>query len=467
MEDKHEKAIDGSETLAGRVRAFLSAIDDGRTNVAQRLLAEDPALPDASVLVAASIGDADRVQQALDRDPGTLHATEGDRPWTPIMYACWSRFHLAGQSFAAGSLRTVRLLLDRGADVNTFVLSDPSDPKTRLPILYFACESNNPPVVQLLLERGANPNDAESVYHSAQHAHLECLELLLAHGADLSSRHPAWNNTPLYFLAGHTDDKDGTAGWLKGMTWLLEHGADPSVTSYDAAETPLHALVRSERTVTAAATLLAHGARVDVTRADGRTPYALAVRRGNREAADLLRSHGATDAALSLTDRFLGACMTADDAQARAMTAAHPNLMDQLTDDDLGIVAVAAENDNVAALKVMRAAGFSLSIEGPEGGTPLHRAAWLGRVASVRLLLEAGAPIDVRDRTFGSSPIGWAAHGSTNARHADEDYLQVVRLLADAGASVEASINKWGEPPAPMASPAVSALLEARGFGKH
>jgi ankyrin repeat protein len=56
-----------------------------------------------------------------------------------------------------------------------------------------------------------DPNDGESLHHSAQFGHLECLEMLLAHGANLSERHPNWNNTPLFFLAGHNNEKSGDA----------------------------------------------------------------------------------------------------------------------------------------------------------------------------------------------------------------------------------------------------------------
>ena len=73
-------------------------------------------------------------------------------------------------------------------------------------------------------------------------------------------------------------------------------------------------------------------------------------------------------------------------------------------------------------------------------------------------------PLDVRDRTFGSSALGWAAHGSANCRTADEDYGAIIDLLLDAGANREASFNRWGAPPEALASRGIRALLRARGF---
>lgn len=364
-----------------------------------------------------------------------------------------------------GDLDTVRLLLDRGADPNAFELFDSEDGNSKLPALYWACEHNYVPVVRLLLERGANPNDGESTYHSAQHGHLECLELLLAHGADISSRHPHWRNTPLYFLAGHTDDDGGQAPWLRGLRWLLDHGADPNVPSSARAETPLHALVRSSRTVAAATAVLDHGALVDQPRADGQTPYAIAVPSGNDAVAALLRSRGAAASGLTTVDDLVGACMRADEAAARTIVASNPEILQRFTDEDRGLFAKAAGENRAAALRLMAALGFDLTWEGDDGGTPLHHAAWLGRRDLVALLLGLGAPVNVRDRTYGSSPIAWAAHGSTNCRGADDDYCAVVELLVAAGSDYATSVNRWGEPPAGMASPRVTAALLARGFG--
>ncbi len=56
-----------------------------------------------------------------------------------------------------------------------------------LPPLYHACMANDLALVKRLLADGANPNDGESVYHAAQLNRRLCLELLLAHRADLSA----------------------------------------------------------------------------------------------------------------------------------------------------------------------------------------------------------------------------------------------------------------------------------------
>lgn len=341
------------------------------------------------------------------------------------------------EAVKSADARRVAEMLDAGADPNAYVLAEEGRPESgRIPALYFACLSNNVPVVRLLLERGAALNDGESSYHSAQLNHRECLEALVAHGEDISHRHPRWKNTPLYFLAGHHDDQRGTAPWFLGFRWLLEHGADPNVASYEKAETPLHAVAANPTLSTAVAeTLIAHGADVNRPRADGRTPIALATRAGNTAVADLLRARGASTDDVSPLDAFMGACSRADAPAARAMLAAHPEFAGEL-----------GRHEN--------------------GATPLHWASWRGNVDVVRLLVELGAPVNAREEEFGSSPLGWAAHGSANCRSADDDYCGVVELLIAAGGTVEASINKWNEGPQSMASPRVAALLVDRGWPK-
>jgi len=46
----------------------------------------------------------------------------------------------------------------------------------------------------------------------------------------------------------------------------------------------------------------------------------------------------------------------------------------------------------------------------------------------------------------------------------DDDYCAIVDLLADAGATREASFNKWGNAPEGMASKRVAEKLAERGL---
>jgi peptide-methionine (S)-S-oxide reductase len=71
----------------------------------------------------------------------------------------------------------------------------------------------------------------------------------------------------------------------------------------------------------------------------------------------------------------------------------------------------------------------------PEGvhahSTPLHQAAWSDRLDVVRLLVERGARLDLRDRTYDGTPLDWAEHGQ---RVAIAEYLRERGTAAPASA---------------------------------
>lgn len=446
--------IEAHQPIEQQTERLLRAAWNGQLEIVTRLLTRTPALAKHSIYTACAALDAAAVADWLTKD-SAIPAPPPDQPgFSPLMYVCVSRMPTLGPAYAIASLRCAQLLIDHGVDPNSYEIGGPDG--SRLPALYFACVANNVPVVKLLLERGANPNDGESTYHAAELNHRECLELLSAHGAHISERHPSWGNTVLFFLASHAND-------AQGMQWMLEHGANPNVTSGDADELPLHqAAVRGH--IEMVEMLLAHGADPNLARKDGRTSYAFAVRGGNVVVLEKLRAAGAVPTGVTPQDELIGACMRGDEATARSLMTANPHLIEALAAADRNVVADAAGTGNIDALRTMAAIGFDLSWEHVGGGTPLHLAAWQGRADVVKLLVQLGAPVNHRDSTYGSSPIGWAAHGSTHCRRADESYCAIVDTLIDAGAEYPAAINRWNEPPQGMASSRVRARLIERGF---
>ncbi len=444
---------------------FLEAIRERKNGVAARLLDAHPQLASFNIFTAAAAGSSDAVANLIRQDSARVLATHGKEEWPPLAYACGSPFHAISERHANDLRRVATLLMDAGASANSFsVYFEANDKKVPISVLYHACMSDHAALVKLLLERGANPMDGESIYHAAQFNRRACLELLVAHGADLSSRQQPYGNTPLYFLVGHYSDEGGEAAWFKGVTWMLDHGADPNVTSYKKAEAPLHGVAASQPKLATVRQLLAHGANVDLQRADGRTAYRIAVRHGNADIAALLVEHGADTRGLLPIEDFLGACLAADGHRARALLSAHPDLIASMTEEDKSAIADAVRQDHADAIRLMVDLGFDLAWQEPGGGTALHTAAWLGRADLVRLLIGLGAPINVRDGQFGSSPIGWTAHGSGCHAGQDDAYCAILDLLLDAGADRETSINKWGDPPENIASRGVAKRLKERGF---
>lgn len=228
---------------------------------------------------------------------------------------------------------------------------------------------------------------------------------------------------------------------------------------------PLHRIAALGRSVEVARMLIEHGADVNARRGDGRTPYAMAVRTGNAPVAEFLAASGADTHDLTVVDHLLAALAHGDSASAHEIVKANPQIMSALGDEDRPSLVLAIEEGRGDSVLFMLSLGWSILEEIDWGGTPLHHAAWHGRPDMVKVLLESGAPVNVRDKEFGCSPIAWAAHGSANARsRIDADYITVTEILLDAGSSREASYNKWNEPPERLASDAVARVLRKRGF---
>jgi ankyrin repeat protein len=418
--------IEGLRPLDEHVVPFFSAVRNGKLTLARRILEQHPALTSHSFHVACAAADVKVAAEWLARDPSVVKSFALPQAQVlPLVVACVSQMHKLGPQVAAASTQCVKLLLDHGADPNTtFTEGD-----AKLPVLYYACIANNLGAVRLLLERGAEVNDGESIHHSAELNHRECMELLLSHGADISMRHPHWKKTVLFFLAEINAQP-------AGVEWLLEHGADPSVRSLELDETPLHRTAANGY-LKLADLLIRHGADPDARRADGRTSYALAVRGGHTEMATRLREAGAQAESLSSVDAFLAAVTRGDEAAARAMLDASPALLERLTPEDRRLLINIASDNRLDAVRVMLALGFDAGFQDHEAGTALHAAAWKGLVDMSKLLISKGAPVGLRDPMWNATPLGFVLHGSEHCRSADPEYCEIIDALVAAGAEIE------------------------------
>jgi hypothetical protein len=77
--------------------------------------------------------------------------------------------------------------------------------------------------------------------------------------------------------------------------------------------------------------------------------------------------------------------------------------------------ALAAQLGDVDILRTLLDAGEDPNRYNPKGNhghsTPLHQAAWAGHEAVVRLLVERGARLDIKDTIHEGTPLGWAEYG--------------------------------------------------------
>ena len=119
--------------------------------------------------------------------------------------------------------------------------------------------------------------------------------------------------------------------------------------------------------------------------------------------------------------------------------------MSSLTRHDHGYLAQAIFHGQFETAVLMLQLGFDPAAPGPDGGTALHAACWMGNVSMAeRILARGGVAIDARDSMHQSTPLGWAAYGSVHRQAAGADYPSIVDRLVAAGADIHAVANGEG-----------------------
>jgi ankyrin repeat protein len=399
----------------------------------------------------------------LGRDPALATQPDARTGWTPLHAVCSSRWHRMDPGREAGLTEVARLLLDAGADPGIKVGrpgQGDQDGRQWSP-LFCAAAQNNPAITRLLLERGARPDDDHTLYLAAFADDHECLRLLLPYAPDIT--HTTALSAPL------------STGDITGVKLLLDAGADPSRRldagllgeSHEGTPPvpPLSAAIELDCDPAIVALLLDRGADPSTPGPDGRTPYQLAVRKGQVQLAELLAAHGArTD--LTAADRFLSACRRGSRAEAEQVLAEDRGLPVRLTADDHRVLIEAADHGHAGAVRLMLDLGFPPDIRASregDGATALHAAAAAGSTGTVRLLLERGADIEARDTSWDGTPLEWAIVGSGMhlGHDPDHDWVATVRTLIEAGAATEGIVLAPDDPKPPSSE--VADLLRSYG----
>ena len=400
-------------STAERAARFVLRATSPAVRQAEALLASYPEIAHDGLYPALVLGDASRVEAAVDREPDLATRAGGPRDWVPLLYVCHSRF-LGGER-TEGLVSTARLLLDRGADAN---VGDPT------PLYGAAGVAHEPRLTRLLLDAGADPNDGESLYHATEARDTECLRLLVERGA----------NVTVGVLMHKLDSVDD----VDGVRLLLEH-LDISGAMFGrhhgqlwVGASPLHQAVLRGRSPGVVRLLLERGAEVEAVDGAGRTPYALAIATARTELAQLLAAHGAR-ADHDPIDALVGACLRGDETTARRLA----HLRDRLRPIDHEAVATAVRAGDVTATRLMLELGFDPNVPGELQATPLHFAAADGRPDLVGILLEHGANVDAVASHIDeqSTPLAWAVYASAGS--AARDHATVVEHLVAAGAGVD------------------------------
>jgi ankyrin repeat protein len=239
---------------------------------------------------------------------------------------------------------------------------------------------------------------------------------------------PLHRATLLHYIAangveGHRQKTPGNA--VEIARALLEAGAEVDATAgmYGGDYATMSMLVSSAHPAEAglqpalAELLLDFGAAIEGLGSElWKSPLMTALAFGYRDTAEALVRRGArirTVAAAAGLGRL-------DDA-IRLLPEADPL-------DRHRAMALAAQLGHVEIVRLLLDAGEDPNRYNPDGNhghsTPLHQAAFAGHENVVRLLVERGAKLDIRDTVWHGTPLGWALHSGKPKQLAIAAYLR-------------------------------------------
>ncbi|HEV8316093.1 MAG TPA: ankyrin repeat domain-containing protein [Vicinamibacterales bacterium] len=415
------------------VSHFIEAsVWHGTLEASTAILAAHPEVADANIHVAAVLGDNEGVRRFIAADPSSAAAKGGPRGWDPLTHLCFSKYLRLDPSRSAAFLDAATALLDAGASASTgfFDMDHRPSPVWESALYGAAGVAHHADLTRLLLARGANPNDEEAVYHSPETHDNGAMRLLVETGALTD------DNLALMLLRKHDwHDYDG-------VEWLLDHGIDVNRKS-DRWRRPLHHAISRDNALPLIELLLDRGADPMLPE-DGETAAAMAARRGR---GDLLEAFDRRGLRVELrgVERLIAACARNDTAAVYTIASAEPELLAELLAegaDRLAQFAGIGNTEGVGHLLDLGVPITSLYDNGglyfgiPRASTALHVAAWFLRHATVRLLLERGAPVNVKDGA-GRTPLTLAVQASVQSYWTDRRSPESIAALLDAGASVD------------------------------
>jgi Ankyrin repeats (3 copies)/Ankyrin repeat len=168
-----------------------------------------------------------------------------------------------------------------------------------------------------------------------------------------------------------------------------------------------------------------------------RTAHQVAREFGHEHVFELLIERTPEDLKLAL------ACELGDEDAFRKFLSAHPDAALHLSPSDQSKLPNAARNNNIQAVRLMLEAGWPVDTLGEMGATALHWAAFHGNIEMVREILRFHPPLEAKSREHNGTPLSWAVYGSGNGWRRDTgDYVGTVRALMDAGSELTPDLEK-------------------------
>ena len=388
-----------------RLACLTYGRDDGPARWAQarRLLIEHPGLTTANIWAAAAAARPDDVGRLLAEQPRRAAERGGPFRWRPLCYLVYSRLDPAVP--AERVLAVARQLLDAGADPNEGYLFDalPS-PFTLLTGVFGHGElgqrrqPSHPhwrALGHLLLDAGADANDAQTLYNRMFEPDNSHLELLFEYGLGTGAGGPWKTRIP---------DLSTPAQMLRvQLRWAVEH------------DQPARVRLLVEHGVDFRSPFEGDGPAWSP--GDGQTPVEVAQLNGNIDIAGYLVAQGANPPGPDPVRELIAAALRADRSAMDRIRVAHPAAVTQARLSRPGLMVWAAAQAPIESVTLLAELGFDINAYGRADApveqpweTALHHSAGNGNLELTRRLLSLGADPNLRDRRFDATPLDWARH---------------------------------------------------------
>ena len=216
--------------------------------------------------IAAARGNDDLIPTLLSRSAQVDCKTS--RGWTPLFHASWNAHPVMAKK-----------LLHAGANIN-------AQTRSGFTALHLAAEKGDLDVVNILIDHGANPKNADasnSVLGSAtMGGNVSIVKRLVDLGVDINTQ-STHQYTPILTASSKKD--------LAIVEFLLEHGAKPDIPDYEGLMPLSMACCGGE--VDIVKRLVDYGVDVNDTSKNGLTALHLAAGRGHTAIVEFLLSQGA------------------------------------------------------------------------------------------------------------------------------------------------------------------------------
>lgn len=431
-------------------RATVAPRDGDRAAARARALPLIAALAErgrGDLHLAAALGDAATVARIVAADHDAASRRGGPFNWEPLTQLAFSSFVEEPDRQDRDFVAAARALLEAGADAKAGFDDPKGEPGTQWRCALYAASAlaRHEGLTRLLLAHGADPNDEEASYHAPEGYDLATMQALVESGH-------CSPDTLATMLLRKCDWHD-----VKGVRWLLEHGADASRETRWNKSILQHALDRDD-SLEIILMLLDHGAD-PLLPVNGRTALAQAARLGRGDVLDAI-ARRAIRLRVDGVDALLAACARGHTPAVATISETMPATVDELHPIAAEVLVRFAGNGNSAGLRLLLQLGLPVDARLAHGhgyfgiapmSTALHAAAWRGWPAAVRALVGGGADVharDGRDRT----PLMLAVKACVDSYWTDRRSPESVEVLLEAGARTDGI-------PVPCGYDAVDALL--------